>query len=66
MPWLIIAIRNLLKNKRRSFFTLIAIMLGYAAVIIFDGYINYMFTSLKESFIYSDGRGHLTVFKKVF
>jgi len=66
MTWIIIAIRNLLKNRRRSFFTIIAVMLGYAAVVLFDGYINYMFTSLKESFIYSSGGAHLTIFKKGF
>lgn len=66
MAWIIIAVRNLYKNGRRSFFTIVAIMLGYAAVVLFDGYINYMFTSLQESFIYSRGNGHLTVFKKGF
>jgi putative ABC transport system permease protein len=66
MTWLIIASRNLLKNKRRSIFTLLTIMLGYAAVVIFDGYINYMFTGLKESYVYSNARGHLTIFKKGF
>ncbi|MFK5891712.1 MAG: FtsX-like permease family protein [Pseudomonadota bacterium] len=66
MSWTVIAIRNLFKNRRRSFFTIVAIMLGYAAIILFDGYINYMFTSLKDSYVYSNGRGHLTVFKKGF
>ncbi len=66
MAWIIIAIRNLLKNGRRSFFTITAIMLGYAAVVLFDGFINYMFTSLKESVIFARGSGHMTVFKAGF
>lgn len=64
MVWTKIAIRNLMKNGRRSFFTIIAITLGYAAIVLFDGFITYMFTGLKESVIYAQGGGHLTVFKK--
>lgn len=66
MAWIVIAIRNLFKNGRRSFFTIVAIMLGFAAIVLFDGYINYMFTNLQESIIYGRGNGHLTVFKKGF
>lgn len=66
MAWIILAIRNLLKNRRRSFFTIVAIMLGYAAVVLFDGFINYMFVSLKESVIFARGSGHMTVFKQGF
>jgi putative ABC transport system permease protein len=43
-----------------------AIALGFAAVNIFGGYTSYMFINLKNSFIYSQGNGHLTIFKKGF
>jgi putative ABC transport system permease protein len=62
--WVKIAIRNIIKNKRRSLYTIIAIALGFAAVNIFGGYTEYMFTGLKDSFIYNYGNGHLTIFKK--
>ena len=66
MAWVIIAIRNLIKNGRRSFFTITAITLGFAAVVLFDGFITYIFTGLKESVVYAQGQGHLTIFKKDF
>ncbi|MGH8556497.1 MAG: hypothetical protein ACRESZ_03355, partial [Methylococcales bacterium] len=66
MTWVVIAIRNLLNNGRRSFFTIVAIMLGYAAVILFDGFTGYMYTGIKESVIFVQGSGHLTVFKSGF
>ncbi len=64
--WIKIAVRNLLKNGRRSLYTIAAIALGFAAVNIFGGYTSYMFTNLKNGFIYAQGNGHLTVFKKGF
>ncbi|MGH8560282.1 MAG: ABC transporter permease [Methylococcales bacterium] len=66
MTWVVIAIRNLLNNGRRSLFTIVAIMLGYAAVILFDGFTGYMYTGIKESVIFAQGSGHLTVFKSGF
>ncbi|MBU0694727.1 MAG: FtsX-like permease family protein [Candidatus Omnitrophica bacterium] len=66
ITWIKIGIRNLYKNKRRSLFTIGAISLGFAAVNIFGGFTNYMYTNLKQSFIYGQGNGHLTVFKKGF
>lgn len=57
---------NLLRNGRRSFYTIIAIAIGYAAVNIFGGFTSYIFTNLKDSFIYSHANGHLTIFKKGF
>jgi len=62
--WVKIAIRNIIKNKRRSLYTIIAIALGFAAVNIFGGYTEYMFTSLKNAFIYNYANGHLNIFKK--
>jgi len=66
ITWIRIAIRNLAKNRRRSAFTILAIALGFASVNVFGGFTEYIFESLKGSFIYVQGNGHLTVFKKGF
>lgn len=66
LTWVKIAFRNLFKNKRRSFFTIFAIGLGFAAVNVFGGFTEYMFTSIKDGYIYALGNGHLTIFKKGF
>jgi putative ABC transport system permease protein len=66
LTWIKIAFRNLGKNRRRSFFTVLAIGLGFAAVNVFGGFTAYLFTSLEDGYIYAQGNGHLTVFKKGF
>jgi putative ABC transport system permease protein len=60
------AFRNLGKNRRRSFFTIVAIGLGFAAVNVFGGFTSYIFASLRDSHIYAQGNGHLTIFKRGF
>lgn len=64
--WIKIAFRNLFRNSRRSLFTVLAIALGFAAVNTLGGFTAYVFTGLKDSFIYVQGNGHLTIFKKGF
>jgi putative ABC transport system permease protein len=64
--WLKIAARNLLRNRRRSFFTVVAVGLGLAAVNIFGGFTEYIFVSLEDGHIYARGNGHLMVFKEGF
>jgi putative ABC transport system permease protein len=64
--WFRIAVRNLLKNRRRSLSTVLAIAIGYAAVNVFGGFSEYIFQSLQDSVIYAQGNGHLTIFKKGF
>ncbi len=59
-----IALRNILKNKRRSFVTLLAIAMGFAAVSLFRGYIHNTYQGLRESAIRGEGLGHLTIYKK--
>lgn len=66
VTWIKIAFRNLYKNWRRSFYTILAIGLGYAAVNVFGGFTTYIFTSLRDGYIYAQGNGHLTIFKKGF
>jgi putative ABC transport system permease protein len=64
--WFKIAARNLLKNGRRSFFTILAIGLGFAAANIFGGFTTYIFTTMKDAYIYAQANGHLTIFKRGF
>lgn len=66
LTWIKIAVRNIFKNRRRSFYTVLAIALGYAAVSVFGGFTEYIFKNLKYSSIYVHGDGHLTIFKKGF
>ena len=61
--WFIIALRNLKKNKRRSLFTIIAIALGFAAINIFGGFTSYVFSGLQNSYIYTKGNGHISIYK---
>ena len=62
--WLKIAYRNILKNKRRSFVTLVAIAIGFAAVSLFYGYAHDTYQGLRDSAVSGEGLGHLTVYKQ--
>ena len=64
IKWIKIALRNILKNKRRSFVTLIAIALGFAAVSLFQGYIHNTYEGLRQSAVRGEGLGHLTIYKQ--
>ena len=66
MTWFKLALRNLFRNHRRSLFTVLAIGLGFAAVNILGGFTEYIFTNLRDSFIYLQANGHLTIFKSGF
>jgi putative ABC transport system permease protein len=64
--WIRYALANLFRNKRRSLYTVLAIAVGYAAINVFGGFTSYIFTNLKNSSIYVDATGHLSIFKKGF
>ena len=64
MTWFKIALRNIFKNGRRSFFTILAIGVGFAAVNIFGGFESYIFRGMRDALIYAQGEGHLAIFKK--
>lgn len=59
--WLVYAFRNLLRNRRRSIYTTLAITLGFTGINVFGGFTNYMFTNLRESFIFIEGNGHISI-----
>lgn len=64
MNWISLALRNLLRNSRRSITTIAAVALGYAATNIFAGFAGYMFASIKEAHIYEQVNGHVQIWKK--
>ncbi len=66
MTWIKLAVRNLFRNGRRSLFTIFAIGLGFLAVNTLGGFTRYIFTSLKDSYIYAEANGNLTIFKAGF
>ena len=66
LTWLTLATRNLLRNGRRSLFTIAAIGLGFLAVNVLGGFTAYIFTSLQDSYIYAEANGHLSIFKSGF
>ena len=63
MKWMKLAIRNILRNKRRSLVTLLAIGVGFSAVSLFSGYVSNIYYGLRESAVRGEGLGHLTIYK---
>lgn len=55
MNTLSLAWRNLLRNRRRSLMTLVAMVLGLIAVLLFGGYIRDINYSLQTNFVTSTG-----------
>ncbi|MGB0743347.1 MAG: ABC transporter permease [Opitutales bacterium] len=63
MFWLNLSWRNLLRNKRRAFFTISAMALAYAAINLLSGFMLYVFRGLEDTYVYAFEGGHLTVSK---
>lgn len=55
--------RNILRHKRRSLVTLLSVMSGVVAVILFGGFVEANYQGLRESVIRSQ-YGHLQVYKE--
>ena len=64
MQWLNIALRNLLKNRRRSLAILLAISIGFCSVGLFRGYTTATYEGLRRSAIHGEELGHLTIYKQ--
>ncbi|MEC5125717.1 FtsX-like permease family protein [Verrucomicrobiales bacterium BCK34] len=64
MSWISLALRNLLRNARRSITTIAAVALGYAAINILAGFTAYMFASIEDAHIYEQVNGHVQIWKK--
>jgi putative ABC transport system permease protein len=56
-----IALRNMLRNRRRSIMTGSAVTAGALAMLLFGGFANYIFASLETNNV--QRIGHLTVFR---
>jgi len=64
IKWMKIALRNILKNRRRTMVTLLAIAVGFAAVSLFRGYADRTYWGIRQMAIRGEGLGHLTIYKK--
>ncbi len=62
--WLTLAFRNILKSRRRTIVSLMAIGFGFAAIALFKGYIHNIYQGLRGSAIHGAGIGHLTVYAR--
>jgi putative ABC transport system permease protein len=52
-----LALRNLLRNRRRSFATLLAMMIGAVCILLFGGYVQNIIFGLQTGYV--RGGGHL-------
>lgn len=59
-----LALRGLMRNRRRSMVTLLAIAFGFAAIALFAGYTHNVYDGLGRQSIHGEMLGHLTVYKK--
>ncbi|MEK7703115.1 MAG: FtsX-like permease family protein [Nitrospirota bacterium] len=64
--YLKLGIRNILKNRRRSLVTILAIAFGFLSINLFAGYVKNIRMGLSEQAIRGERLGHLTVAKKGF
>lgn len=58
----VLALRNLLRNRRRSLTTLLAMIVGLSAVLVFGGYRSNALLSLETSLV--QGGGHLQIHRE--
>ncbi|MDR1968204.1 MAG: FtsX-like permease family protein [Burkholderiaceae bacterium] len=64
MNLIVLALRNVLRNRRRSLITIVAVAVGLAAVGLFGGYIANVYSGLEAMAVSGERLGHLTVYKK--
>lgn len=64
MNFIKLSFRNILKNQRRSFVTILAVALGFTAINVFSGYIHNVYNGLADQAIRGEGLGHLTLMKR--
>ena len=66
MNYFQLALRNILRHKRRSFVTIITICLGFIALGVLGGLLSNVFSQLKGQAVVVEKLGHLTIAKKGF
>ena len=59
-----LAFRGLMRNRRRSTMTLLAIAFGFSAISLFAGYTHNVYDGLSRQSIYGEMLGHLTLSKR--
>ena len=59
-----LALRSLMRNRRRSLVTLLSIALGFAAIALFAGYTHNVYDGLARQSIHGEMIGHLTLSKR--
>jgi putative ABC transport system permease protein len=59
-----LALRGLMRNRRRSMVTLLAIAFGFSAIALFAGYTHNIYDGLGRQSIHGEMLGHLTLYKK--
>ncbi len=64
MNTLQLAFRGLLRNRRRSLVTLLAVAFGFAAIVLFAGYTHNIYDGLSRQSIHGEMLGHLTIYKQ--
>lgn len=64
MKTILLALRNLLRNRRRSLTTLLAMIIGASAILLFGGYSRNITYGLQTSFVQRSG--HLQIQHKDF
>ncbi len=60
-----LAIRNVFRNRRRTLITLAAMAFGAAAVILFGGFVNFIYVGVRENTIRSQ-IGHIQLYRRGF
>lgn len=59
-----LALRGLMRNRRRSLVTLLAIAFGFSAIALFAGYTHNIYSGLARQSIHGEMLGHLTLSKR--
>ena len=59
-----LALRGLMRNRRRSMVTMLAIAFGFSAIVLFAGYTHNVYDGLGRQSIHGEMLGHLTIYKK--
>ncbi|HEX8403048.1 MAG TPA: FtsX-like permease family protein [Duganella sp.] len=64
MNMILLALRNVMRNRHRSLATILAIAAGLTAINLFSGYIANVYGSLQVQAVAGERLGHLTVYKR--
>lgn len=59
-----IALRNAIRNRRRSLLTIASVAIGFLALSLFEGYFTYVYSTLADQAVIGERLAHLTVTKQ--